>query len=249
MLYSKEFRFKPTLVSPEEKRTFLQNGVLQLPNADLSDGSMYYRALTTQAIPIVDLLVQLKDEGIERDNPVIAEYGSIRNGLLARGWNNDLKSAVNDLGRAAGLRVEFDQSTNDSFAMPERFRDSLSLLILSTSLQTRIEQRKPKTVEELDKIVKENSDYLQSLREGKSTTSTPQKKVSGVHTLRNYLPFRKKVAIELPVPASKPVDFRLHLEYESNKISSGLDYRNPTWTWSYHQLHHTLSLIPEPHNT
>jgi hypothetical protein len=90
----------------EQKREHLESGVLQLtevPDSLLSDSSKTYQtALSTQAVPIVDLLSQIKSNGVERKKPVLGDFSSTMGGayeVRAKIWHSDLSQTSNRMPR------------------------------------------------------------------------------------------------------------------------------------------------------
>lgn len=135
----------------EEQRAHLASGVLHLPTPKVILGSQGYAALTQHAVPIIDFLVQIDDAGVERTNPVLADFTSGLNFDDAQTWHNDLAHTLTDLAHTAGLQVSVPQTDIDTtqWQYPELIR-SLIDSSLPPALGARINARRGELTQELD---------------------------------------------------------------------------------------------------
>lgn len=225
-------------MSRAENREHLESGVLKLPSPVLHYGSYYREALISHALPLMDLLAQLKDEGIKRTNPVLAEYSSVRGGqdfLFADTWKRDLEAAINDLGYAAGLRVAVGYHDGSGFQLPEQFKGLLPSLQLPPTLQRRIDPRKVELDKELNELIRASNEQRQRI-----LNPSGQRYVPIISDIQKWLE-RRRVGETEPSLEIQP-DFRLGISFDVDKRSYGPDYQRDTW--SYHRLIHTISLVP-----
>jgi hypothetical protein len=223
-------------VSPEDRKAFLESGVLELPNAVFS-GSMYQDALSRHAVPIVGLLVEIDDAGCERRVPEIARYKSDRGGddlLYARGYNHALADAITDLGHAAGLRLVVTEGASKTdgevFQLPERFKERLEILQLPPALRRRVDTRREVTLEELDAQIRKRADFVQRL-----TKPAGRRRGSPGQQVPEYIS---------PL-ASAPVASTLAIAVGIDERSAGQDMRRQGFSYEYKKLNHTVSLAPK----
>lgn len=224
------------MTTPED-RSRLQSQVLKLDPADFHYGSMYPTALLRQAIPVVDLLVQLTETEIERVNPVLAEYSSDRGGqdfLFANAWNRDLAGAITDLGYAAGLRVAVGYFDGNGFQFPEQFKGMVPNLQLPPTLQRRIGERRIELNQELD-------EKIEAHKEQKERMKNPSKwrLVPFIGDIQDMLEQRRMKSGNQRVVVEP--DFRLSISFDTDPRSYGPDFQRNTY--SYHRLNHKISLV------
>lgn len=223
------------MITPEDKSR-LEHQVLKLVPADFHYGGMYPTALFRQAIPVVDLLAQLKDESVVRVNPILAEYSSGRGGddfLFAHAWNRDLEAAIIDLSFAAGLRVAINYSEGNQFQLPGQFRGLLPNLKLPPTLQRRIDSRRGELDQELDEQIKARGERMERIKNPSMWRSVPI-----IGDIQDALKQRKhKQEPKLTVPS----DFRLIIKFNVDEKSYGSDFQRDTY--SYHRLSHAITLV------
>ncbi len=226
--------------SPEARNQYLETGILRLPNADFSYGAMYPAALRTQAVPVVDFLAQIEEEGVKRQIPVIAEYGSARGGddlLYASSWDRDLAHAINDLGHAAGLRIASANRGLDGtrFELPKHFKRSLKNMQLPPTLRRRVNDREGENTRELDELIRKRAEWLKEMQEARNP--------SFKRRLFQILNLRQRTDGATTPLLDTPPDFTLAINMDFDMRSYASDYKRDTW--SYQRLIHKITLVSE----
>ena len=239
----------------EQKREYLESGVLQLKDPDLKyeyDRSrddlhmVYDDALSTQAIPVVDFLAQIKDSCIERKNNNLAEFNTTQESYVrSEGWNHTLQEAISDLARAADLKVSLsthtnykglqDQGDNSQWKNPQRFSEMLDHLELPPALQARIAPRRDQIKADLGEAIKIREQQIEEVFNPSFAKSV--RNIPGIGHILEYLDERKErktsQSQELPTP-----DYRLQIKYVGDKATD-TNYNQPAHLRHYI---HTVSL-------
>lgn len=223
-------------ISPE-KRAYLEAEVLHLPRPILSCGDEYFQALRDHAMPIVEMLVQIQDAGVQRKEPALAEYNSDRGGhdlLYSRAYNRDVAIAIIDLAKAARLRVAIvDWGNNSNFQLPKQFKTAFDRLDLPPALKQRIDGRRAAIIEELDRDIEK----MNRVKEGGV--------LEDLKDLKDFVMslFRGTSAASPPPKARFESDYILKISYDFNPKSASQDYQRDTY--SYNELEHRVSIVPQ----
>lgn len=221
--------------NPEARKAYLAGDTVKLKSPEFHYGDPYGTALVHQAIPLVDFLVQIKDSGVERTNPVIAEFSSDRGGRemeFAKVWDFQLQLAAQDLAHAAGLNITFFKVMYPKFQCPEKFKGYIDSLQLPSALKTRIDARKQEIIAELDNTVESKAP------EGKQPHIDD--KLRDLWMKLRHPGSRNIDAPKLGSQVTEP-DFSLQVSIDYDTKCYGPDYQRDTW--SYQRLNHKISLV------
>lgn len=228
--------------SPEARKSHLESDVLHLkgPDFNFNPESTYRTALITQALPVVNLLAEIKDAGVNRKNLIIADFSSEREGgsmLHTKDWDLHLQAAISDLARAAGINISYpkDETDNSEWKLPEYFKGLFNALELPPALSTRIESRRAQTIQELDAAISENK---LAIRGGQSRSFA--RNIPGIGSVIDRLERRRESRLSTVQPSPTP-DYFLQIDFEYDYTSARRDPRRPQF--EYTRLNHRISLV------